>query len=484
MRIVVAGGGIAGLAAALLMSRKGHDVVLIERDCVQGSDTASAAFLWDRRGIPHFRQPHSFLPRGRAELRKHLPDVYESLISAGAGEVEVWRRLPGDSPQPTDREITYVAVRRPVIEWALRNAVLCSGNIEVRSPVKVQGLVAASASGPDLARICGIRTNNGEEICGDFVVDATGRSSRAAQWLAELGAESPRAETAECGIVYYSRYYQLRSNERFPEGPWLLSPRGDLGYAAYASFFGDNQTFAAVLAVAMHDHDLKILQHEPAFTAVCTAIPQLAQFLAVTDPVSDVMAMGGLQNVLRDYLRDHRPIAPGLLPVGDAVCHTDPMFALGLSFSLIHAVAAAEEIGADVTLSTSNYLKRIEYETRERFELAKSTDAARNRSWAGERLDFTRKTGCFPLFALVAAAVAAVYDPAVFRSFTRRTGFLDRTAVFDNNTELHQKIEAIVSRHAATIELSLSRESMLDLANRALMARIGHKGGSGVAKNG
>ena len=281
MRVVVAGGGVAGLCAALMISRKGYDVVLVERDGFNAAPGFSAAFDWPRQGIPYFQQPHSFLPRGRLELRRHLPDVYEAIIGAGAGEVEVWRKLPGQYPRLDDRDITYVSVRRPLIEWALRDAVHCSDNIEVRSATKIQGLIGSKESVP---RITGITTSEGERITGEFVVDAMGRTSRAAQWLQQLGAKGLMTETSECGIVYYSRYYRLRPGQRFPDGPWLVSPRADLGYAAYASFFGDNDTFAAVLAVGTHDHQLKILQHEPAFTAVCAAIPHLAQFLAVTDP--------------------------------------------------------------------------------------------------------------------------------------------------------------------------------------------------------
>jgi hypothetical protein len=280
----------------------------------------------------------------------------------------------------------------------------------------------------------------------------------------------PGGETSECGIVYYSRYYKLRAGERFPDGPWLLSPRGDLGYAAYASFFGDNSTFAAVLSVPTRDHELRILQHEAAFTAVCGAIPQLAQFLAVTEPISDVMAMGGLQNVLRHYVADKKPTMLGLLPVADAICHTDPSFALGLSFSLVHAVAAAQAIASDIATATATYFNHITNEAQERFRLARDTDDARNRRWAGEPLEFTRAEGCLPLFALLAAGIAATHDADVFRSYVRRIGFLDRTSVFDSDEALHRRVEAIVASQPPTKTAELSRGEMLILASSALTA--------------
>ena len=95
--------------------------------------------LRSRRGIPHFLQPHAFIPRGRAELRRTLPD--------------------------------------------------------------------------------------------------------------DAGATGSPAESSDCGVIYFTRYYRQRSTFDLPDGPWLLGPRGDLGYLGYSTFPGDNRTFAAVIAV-------------------------------------------------------------------------------------------------------------------------------------------------------------------------------------------------------------------------------------------
>src|SRR5436305_622650 len=76
------------------------------------------------------------------------------------------------------------------------------------------------------------------------VVDAVGRRD------ARDGGFVPiERSSSPCGVVYYSRYYQCRPGFELPDGPWFLSPRGDLGYLAYASFPGDNGTFAALFAV-------------------------------------------------------------------------------------------------------------------------------------------------------------------------------------------------------------------------------------------
>ena len=92
--ITVMGAGMAGLAASLVLARDGHAVTLIERDEVSTA-AADEAPTWPRRGIPHFLQPHAFIPRGRVELRRALPDVYAALLAAGAHDVDARTKLPG-----------------------------------------------------------------------------------------------------------------------------------------------------------------------------------------------------------------------------------------------------------------------------------------------------------------------------------------------------------------------------------------------------
>ena len=66
MRFVVAGGGVAGLAAALALARVGHEAVVLERDIVSPDGPPDSAFELERRGIPHYLQLHSFLPAAGA----------------------------------------------------------------------------------------------------------------------------------------------------------------------------------------------------------------------------------------------------------------------------------------------------------------------------------------------------------------------------------------------------------------------------------
>ena len=116
--MTVMGGGVAGLAAALLLARDGHRVTILERDEFEVGPPEEAP-LWTRKGIPHFLQPHAFIPRGRAELTTSLPDVYSALLEVGAYDIDIRPKVPGPTG-PDDADLQYLAVRRPLIEWGLR----------------------------------------------------------------------------------------------------------------------------------------------------------------------------------------------------------------------------------------------------------------------------------------------------------------------------------------------------------------------------
>ena len=117
------------MSVALLLARDGHRVTLIERDRIDVGMPLDSP-NWERRGIPHFLQPHAFMPRGRLELRGQLPDVYDSIVGAGASEIDFRRKLPGE-PRPGDGDLQFLGVRRPLIEWGLRCAVVADARIQV-----------------------------------------------------------------------------------------------------------------------------------------------------------------------------------------------------------------------------------------------------------------------------------------------------------------------------------------------------------------
>ena len=442
MRFVVAGGGVAGLAAALAVARAGHQAVVLERDLVELHDDPQDAFGDERRGIPHFFQPHAFLPRARRVLVAFAPDVLDLLLEAGAEPQDLSAKLRGPR-EAHDDELVYLWVRRPVIEWALRRAAAADPAVELRAGVTISGLITA---GNGRARATGVAVAGGASVTGDVIIDALGRYKAPAAWRRAAATE------ADCGAVYYCRYFRLREGVDHADGgdhnP--LNPRGDLGYMGFNTFRGDNRTYAIILLVPKHDRELRILRDEQAWMQACAAMRPLGVMTSSEygEPITPVMPMGSLMNV--DRTGD--PGVAGVVAVGDAFCHTDPAFAYGLSFALAHADALARAADADdVEQVVERYRADVMAEAQERYALARDTDDARTRRWSGEKLDISRRDGCYPLFAFAAALAAAAHDDHVLRRTIRRIGLLDRTAVFDADDEVHRRIETIFGRVAATV---------------------------------
>jgi len=438
MKFVVAGGGVAGLAVSLGVARAGHRAVVLERDHVDTDVAPDGAFALKRRGIPHYFQPHAFLPRGRRLLMDWAPDVLETLLDAGADPQDLTDKLHG-SREPGDEDLVYLWVRRPLIEWALRRAAAAEPAVEIRSGVKVTGLLTSDHGPP---RAVGVSVDDGDPVRGDVVVDALGRYRCPPGW--------PRAsgEPTDSGAVYYCRYFELREGAGHLDAP-ILNPRGDLGYMGFNTFRGDNRTFAVIVLTPSADHALRVLRHEPVWEAACSAIRPL-DVMTSTDharPITGVMPMGGLRNV--DRTGD--PSVSGILAVGDAFCHTDPAFAYGLSFALIHAQALTNAVAEvpDADAVVERYRADAGPESRERHALACAMDEARSLHWSGEPVDVGRRDGCYPLFSFIGALAAAPHDDAVLRRAIRRIGLLDRTEVFDGDEGVQDRIEAVLARQAA-----------------------------------
>src|SRR5260221_6779708 len=204
MSVTVLGGGVSGLAAALALGRAGNAVTLIERDEVTVGD-ALGAVDWRRQGIPHFLQAHVFTSRGRLELRGLFPDVYQALLDAGAHDIDLRPKLRGPL-QPDDEQLQILGVRRPLIEWGLRRAVLREPGITVRSGVQVTGLDGTTG---DVPRVTGVQTSDGPVRAG-LVVDAMGRRSPVPAWIETLGGRWMSEVSSDCGGIYYTRYYRVR----------------------------------------------------------------------------------------------------------------------------------------------------------------------------------------------------------------------------------------------------------------------------------
>jgi len=226
-RIVVAGGGLAGLSAGMMLTRDGCEVTVLERDndALPGSP-GSAWQDWDRRGIAQFRQPHYMHAAGCQVLATLLPEVKDALLSAGGTAFNTLALLPpfieDREPRDGDDRFATVTARRPVIEYAVASC--AQGQVDVRRGIAVTELLTGQPAAPGVPHVTGVRTSDGEELTCDLVIDAMGRRSELPRWLAALGARPVAEEAEDSGFAYYTRYFRSPTGQPPPFITGLLTP--------------------------------------------------------------------------------------------------------------------------------------------------------------------------------------------------------------------------------------------------------------------
>ncbi len=341
-RVVIVGGGVGGLTAALALGRAGHEVVLLERDDLRPLADAEEAFATERTGAPQVHQTHGFLARIQVLLRDRFPDVLAELIDAGAYPMPTMSMF---EPAPGDEDLKVIIVRRTTLDWVLRRAVEAQEHVEVRTAAPVVGLLDGGRDAEGRPIVAGVRLSSGEELWADTVIAATGRRGDVPGWLRPLGVEVPE-RVVESGLMYLSRWYQ-RDTSELPPDPKL---GGDLTFVKYLAVPGDGNTLSVTLAVRTTDTALRSALSDPdRFDHACRLLPGPDQFFREgappMEPIGGVRPMAGLLNRIRRFVDDDgRPLVLGFHAVGDAHTVTNPLYGRGSSLAAVQAVALADAI--------------------------------------------------------------------------------------------------------------------------------------------
>lgn len=335
--IVVCGGGIVGLSAALLLARDGHEVTVLEADPAVPPTKAEQAWTsWERPGVAQFRQPHNLLPPFLQTLNDELPELPERLRAAGCGRGNLLEphppSIPDWVPRADDTRFDVITGRRAIVEAVVAAVADEEEGVTVRRGERIAGLLTGDEVLPSVPHIRGVRTHSGQEFPADLVLDAMGRRTPAAEWLGDIGAVAPLTESADSGFLYYSRYFT---------GPRLPSPRAApftaMGTFSVLTVPGDNTTWSVTVVASSADHPMRALREADCFTRLLRACPAHAHWLDGA-PLSNVLAMAGVLDRHQRFVVEGRPIATGFVAVGDAWACTNPSAGRGLTMGLLHAL--------------------------------------------------------------------------------------------------------------------------------------------------
>ena len=442
--VVIAGGGVGGLAAALAFGRAGHRVTLLERDPLPATADAEEAFVADRRGAPQVHQTHGFLAKIVVLLRERFPDVLEDLRAVGCTTMPA--RADLGEPRPGDEDLAVLIVRRTTFEWVLRQAVLREPSVEVRTGVIVEGLTSSIPEGTTVPVVDGVRLANGAYVEADIVIAATGRRGDVPGWLGGCGVDVPET-VRESGLMYMSRWYRLPSSFDVEQLDAKLG--GDLGFVKYLGVPGDGGTLSVTLAIRSDDTDLRAALGDPQrFDTACRALPGPDQFFrhGPLEPVGGVRPMGGLLNRIRRFTdRAGAPTVLGFHAIGDAHTCTNPLYGRGCSLAFAQAVLLADAAAAhpgDATGRATAYEAANVREVEPWFEVSVQMDKA-GADPAG--LAGAGGAGGEGAKGMAALFVAAETDPIIGRGIARFFNLLATPADLMADAELLTRMAEVMA---------------------------------------
>ena len=333
-RALVIGGSIAGLLSARVLADYFKQVIILDRDRLPETPQA-------RRGVPQSVQPHVLFTKGYHILEEFFPHIGKQLRDHGALTIDWGREFKHyvegcwglETEAPTD--IVSVTCSRYLLEWAIRQELSQLPGITILEQSKVIGLLYDAAAN----RVTGVKLNSAEPVTADLVVDASGRSSQAPQWLEQVAQTAVPETVVNPHLGYVTRRYQSPDNLKSNWKVLLISqtPPDDtrLGYLARI----ENGELIATLGG--YSKDFPPLDDQ-GFLKFAESLAQPDFYRAIADatPTSPIYAHRATANRLRHYEQIKLPA--GFVTLGDAVCALCPVYGQGMTVSALGAKTLQE----------------------------------------------------------------------------------------------------------------------------------------------
>ena len=413
---IVLGAGVAGLLAARVLAEHFQEVTVLERDAFDGPAP--------RRGVPQGRHLHGLMEGGRAIIEDLFPGITSEAVGCGAPTTEVlvgsrWY-LSGLRAAPTATGLTTLLASRPLLESLMRERVMALPGVSVRQGTVADGLVDGGLPGV----FAGARVRSGESepgtIPADLVVDATGRASRAPEWLTKAGLPVPETERVDIDLGYSSRTYKYRPDHLGGDRGVVVSTMP--GRRGGGAIMVEGDRWHVTLGGMLGDHPPTDHAGFESFAATLP-VPDIHQLIVNAEPLSDPVPhrFTGSQRRYFERLATH---PDGFLVLGDALCSFNPLYAQGMTVAAQQAVALRECLREGRTGLPRRFYTRAAPLIDVAWQM--STNADLNYPGVqGKRTLRTRLTNAY----VRRCHVAAHADPAVARTFMRVANLVDPVAV-------------------------------------------------------
>lgn len=311
-KIIVAGGGHGGIAAAMLLAKEGFDVTVFEKNSREnmGYDWTD---IFDRKGFTCLGIP---MPKKELYNLKHDMTFYGPSM-----DIPLTQNVPQDQLEiQMERKDIY----NHLILHAEKAGVKFVYNCTVEGPVLIGN------------RVVGIKTSSGDQI-GDLVIDACGMHSPVRMNLPSSFGIQKKLKDYETFYVYRAFYNKAQEVEDVNKYKVLLLPEGKEGI----SWVATEENHTDVLIGRFHKFTLE------------DAEATVDRMRKTNPSIGEERVRGG--QFVTIPLRQPAAImvADGYAAIGDSAFMTVPIIGSGIANSLKTAKILADTVIADTTCSYS-----------------------------------------------------------------------------------------------------------------------------------
>jgi 2-polyprenyl-6-methoxyphenol hydroxylase-like FAD-dependent oxidoreductase len=330
---LVIGGSIAGLLAARVLADHFDRVTIVERD--RFPEKAEP-----RPGVPQSNQVHVLLTRGQQILEQLFPGFKAELADKNSSSVDWTADSPflsssGWAPRfPSG--ITTQTCTRNLLEMLIRKRLTTYPHLQFRDASQVVNLLGNTDNTAIQGVLIRDRDGNQAELSAQLVIDASGRGSKAPEWLQTLGYGKPKETAIDSFLGYASRWYQCPADFQSDWKVLTIMTKAPNKTRAGSLFPIEDNRWIVTLAGVCRDYPPV---DEAGFLDFAHSLrsPIIYKAIENAQPLSPVYSYRRTGNRLRHYERMSK-FPENFVIIGDAVCAFNPIYGQGMTVAMLGAL--------------------------------------------------------------------------------------------------------------------------------------------------